>query len=625
MARSCESHRRLPLLLMALVFVVTLIPKPTYGEASSPNYMIGVGSHDITGPAADVNMMGYANPAQNAAGIHMRLRARAFIVAESSSSNGGQQERVVFVNTDACMASTAVTLRVLARLKDRYGDLYTEKNVAISGTHTHSGPGGYLQYVLYIVTSLGFVRQSFDALVNGIEQAIVQAHNNLRPGSIFFNEGELLETNINRSPSAYLNNPAEERAMYKYDVDKNMSLLKFVDEEWGPVGSFSWFPVHGTAMNRTNELISSDNKGAASRFMEDWFAHSKVGRPSVKDNASIKLSSLSKQSLCRKSSILGELQQVTEETAHNIARSIGPSGGMPTTRMASIMHRVRSVFTNPLDPPFVAAFCQSNEGDNSPNVLGAFCLDSGLPCDFNHSTCNGRNELCVGRGPAYPGDHFASTKIIGQRQSDKAIDLFQTATKKVDGKIDYRQAYVDMSSLGVLLTSGEVVSTCPAAVGFSFAAGTTDGPGAFDFTQGDNKGNLFWKIVGGALRVPSQEQVNCQQPKPVLIDTGEMFTPYAWAPAVLPIQILRIGQIIILSVPGEFTTMAGRRLRQAVRATLLEKGGSEFQDAHIIIAGLTGSYSQYITTFEEYEMQRYEVAFSCCLFFIYQTQRTTTP
>jgi hypothetical protein len=130
---------------MALIFVVTLIPKPNYGEASSPNYMIGVGSHDITGPAADVNMMGYANPAQNAAGIHMRLRARAFIVAESSSSNGGQQERVVFVNTDACMASTAVTLRVLARLKDRYGDLYTEKNVAISGTHTHSGPGGYLQ------------------------------------------------------------------------------------------------------------------------------------------------------------------------------------------------------------------------------------------------------------------------------------------------------------------------------------------------------------------------------------------------------------------------------------------------------------------------------------------------
>lgn len=71
----------------------------------------------------------------------------------------------------------------------RYGDLYTEKNVAISGIHTHAGPGGYLQYVVYIVTSLGFVRQSFDVIVDGIEKSIIQAHENLRPGSIFINTG----------------------------------------------------------------------------------------------------------------------------------------------------------------------------------------------------------------------------------------------------------------------------------------------------------------------------------------------------------------------------------------------------------------------------------------------------
>lgn len=32
-----------------------------------------------------------------------------------------------------------------------------------------------------------------------------------------------------------------------------------------------------------------------------------------------------------------------------------------------------------------------------------------------------------------------------------------------------------------------MVQTCPAAMGFAFAAGTTDGPGAFDFEQGDDK------------------------------------------------------------------------------------------------------------------------------------------
>lgn len=72
----------------------------------------------------------------------------------------------------------------------RYGNLYNEKNVAISGIHTHAGPGGYLQYVVYIVTSLGFVRQSFDVIVDGIEKSIIKAHENIRPGSIFINKGE---------------------------------------------------------------------------------------------------------------------------------------------------------------------------------------------------------------------------------------------------------------------------------------------------------------------------------------------------------------------------------------------------------------------------------------------------
>ena len=49
-----------------------------------------------------------------------------------------------------------------------FGALYGPQNVAISGIHTHSGPGGYLQYLLYDITSLGFVRESFDALVDGI-------------------------------------------------------------------------------------------------------------------------------------------------------------------------------------------------------------------------------------------------------------------------------------------------------------------------------------------------------------------------------------------------------------------------------------------------------------------------
>lgn len=83
--------------------------------------------------------------------------------------------------------------------------------------------------------------------------------------------GDLLDAGVNRSPSSYLNNPAAERSKYKYNVDKEMTLVKFVDSQLGPIGSFNWFATHGTSMSRTNSLISGDNKGAAARFMEDWF------------------------------------------------------------------------------------------------------------------------------------------------------------------------------------------------------------------------------------------------------------------------------------------------------------------------------------------------------------------
>lgn len=102
-------------------------------------------------------------------------------------------------------------------------------------------------------------------------------------------------------------------------------------------------------------------------------------------------------------------------------------------------------------------------------------------------------------------------------------------------------------------------------MGFAFAAGTTDGPGAFDFKQGDDQvifkcktfqvihfpklpyyyfpdcfmliilsmilyqGNPFWKLVRNLLKTPGKEQVDCQHPKPILLDTGEMTEPYDWA------------------------------------------------------------------------------------------------
>lgn len=79
--------------------------------------------------------------------------------------------------------------------------------------------------------------------------------------------GDVENAGINRSPSAYLFNPEEERTRYSTNVDTQMTLLKFVDSGSGKsIGAFNWFATHGTSMSRDNKLISGDNKGGSKVF-----------------------------------------------------------------------------------------------------------------------------------------------------------------------------------------------------------------------------------------------------------------------------------------------------------------------------------------------------------------------
>lgn len=59
-------------------------------------------------------------------------------------------------------------------------------------------------------------------------------------------------------------------------------------------------------------------------------------------------------------------------------------------------------------------------------------------------------------------------------------------------------------------------------MGYSFAAGTTDGPGAFNFSQGTTSGNPIWDSIRDLLAVPTEEDIKCQAPKPILLATGRV-------------------------------------------------------------------------------------------------------
>lgn len=57
---------------------------------------------------------------------------------------------------------------MLRRLRKFYGNLYSVDNVIISGTHTHSTPGGFLMDLLFDIPTFGFVNETFLAYVSGI-------------------------------------------------------------------------------------------------------------------------------------------------------------------------------------------------------------------------------------------------------------------------------------------------------------------------------------------------------------------------------------------------------------------------------------------------------------------------
>lgn len=535
----------------------TLDSKNSRGD----RYLLGVGKADITGPVVEINFMGYADPGQLGSGLRQRLYSRAFIVGDVQKPS----DRFVYLVLDTQSGDTAIRhgiLEGLEALGSQYA-MYGEQNVAVTGTHSHSGPGAWLNYLLPQITSRGFNKQSYEAIVDGCIKSITRAHESLSPGRLTIASADVMDANINRSPYAYLANPVDERSRYEHNVDKTMTVLKFHrDDDDKDIGVLTWFPVHGTAMLGNNTIVTGDNKGVAATLFEQY----------AKDQ----------------------------------------------TSAASDL---------------VAGFSQANVGDTSPNIMGAYCesgVDEGQQCDFKTSLCGGKNGPCHGRGPHWGLNDAgtASAYAIGERQYLGARSIYESnlqdeiSARPLTGGSLVRSlhVYTDFANRTFILPNGTSARTCPAALGYSFAAGTTDGPGAFDFKQhnpGDPDANPLWGTVRNRLHEPGPDQIECHGQKPILLDVGETVSPYLWTPNIVDIQLLRVGPLFIIVSPGEATTMAGRRWKESLALSAaqmlpelqgLDEHKTGQQDPIVVLGGPANSYTHYIATAEEYDIQRYEGA-----------------
>ncbi|CAO2585198.1 Neutral ceramidase [Lemmus lemmus] len=255
--------------------------------------------------------------------------------------------------------------------------------------------------------------------------------------------------------------------------------------------------------------------------------------------------------------------------------------------------------------PFVAGFASSNLGDVSPNILGPHCTNTGESCDNEKSTCPvGGPSMCMASGPGQ--DMVDSAQIIGRAIYQRAKELHDSASQEVTGPVFAAHQWVNMTDVSVQINATHVVKTCKPALGYSFAAGTIDGVSGLNITQGTTEGDLFWDTIRDQLLgKPSEEIIECHKPKPVLLHTGELTKPHPWHPDIVDVQIVTLGSLAIAAIPGEFTTMSGRRFREAVKKEFELYG---MKDMDVVVSGLCNVYTHYITTYEEYQAQRYEAA-----------------
>jgi len=72
-------------------------------------------------------------------------------------------------------------------------------------------------------------------------------------------------------------------------------------------------------------------------------------------------------------------------------------------------------------------------------------------------------------------------------------------------------------------------------------------------------------------------------------------------PTVVPLGIYRLGPIVIGTLPGEFTTMLGRQIRDDIRQAVPGQGP-------VLLVGMANEYLSYFCTEAEYDEQHYEGA-----------------
>ena len=504
-------------------------------------FTAGWGKREILIQPNGLAMFGYGSWTHRAEQKRTALFARSLCVKQH------KKPWLIFCCLDLGCITSAIRLSAVTALEQQLGTDFNSDQLLLTATHTHSGPGGCAYEVLYNIPTQGFIPEHVEAITRAIVASITAAITQAKPTTIqasttFFSED--IDVAWNRSILAYNLNPDVNQIANDQThlaLDREMQVLGFYREQ-KLHAVLSLFGVHGTCLGNTLNAHDGDNKGYAALDVEERLIKQGVTEP-------------------------------------------------------------------------VAIFAQASAGDVSPHYHGP-------GQSKKRKQIKGEKE-------------YVYAKQNGLRQSQLLLQSLNQPQIELLGEIKANFNYFDFS--GILVDAEfahgrDHAYTSAPCWGAPFFAGTpVDGLGAA-------KPIVFaMSLIADYIKHRRLKQKNTQylalyqsqgvkkivlEARPQLIlgrklhQIPQHLDPLVseinrqvrnggvkdslLAPEVLPLQLLQIGQLVLVCCPGEITTVAAKRLKETVQQYLND------QEKMVWLVSYCNDYMGYITTYEEYQQQNYE-------------------
>jgi hypothetical protein len=172
----------------------------------------------------------------------------------------GPGNEIVFLRTDMIAVIQQLRDAVVAEVLARTGrDL--EDGLIMGATHTHSGPGRFIDNTIFSVIADNFWPEYYRGLVGAAADAVEAALADLSPAEFGYT--------VALAPDGHDDRRCEDRDDHKNDA----TPILVVKKEGEIVGVVVNYAIHGTVIGIDDLTLSEDVSGAIEERVEDLFDH----------------------------------------------------------------------------------------------------------------------------------------------------------------------------------------------------------------------------------------------------------------------------------------------------------------------------------------------------------------